>query len=80
MLTHSQRGGMKPAEIARLLRLAINPQAKPQDRARAMSRLLDARERMSYDDLGQAVKKLTANCRRTQASLKKCLCELFSAS
>jgi hypothetical protein len=80
MLTHSQRGGVKPEQIARLLRLAIDPQAKPQDRAQAMRRLLDAKERMSYDDLGQAVKKLTATSAQQQANLKRCVLELFGAA
>jgi hypothetical protein len=78
MLTHSQRGGMKPEQIVRLLRLAIGPQAK--GRAQAMRRLLDARERMSYDDLATAVKKLTASSAREQANLKRCVVELVSAS
>jgi hypothetical protein len=77
MLTHSQHGSIKPEQIARLLRLAIDPQAK--GRAQAMRRLLDARERMSYDDLATAVKKLTATSAMELDNLKRCVRELVSA-
>jgi hypothetical protein len=80
MLTHSQRGSLKPEQIARLLRHAIDPQATAKARAQAIRRLLAARERMSYDDLATAVKRLTATSAQAQDNLKRCVRELFSAS
>jgi hypothetical protein len=47
--------------------------------AQAMRRLLDARERISYDDFATAVKKLTATSAREQDNLKRCVRELVSA-
>jgi hypothetical protein len=44
-----------------------------------LRRLLDARERISYDDLAAAVKKLTATSARQQAHLQRCVSELVSA-
>lgn len=70
---------MKPDQIARLLRLYIDPRAKPKDRTEAMDRLIAARVHMTIGDLEAAIKKLTAKYRKTHIRLKKCLQELFSA-
>jgi hypothetical protein len=79
MLTHSKADSLTPEQIARLLRRAINPSAKEKDRAQAMRRLLDARERISYDDLAAAVKMLTATSAQQQANLQRCVRELVCA-
>jgi len=70
---------MKPDQIARLLRLYIDPRAKPEDRTEAMNRLVAARAHMTIGDLEAAIKKLMAKYRDTHVRLKKCLKELFGA-
>lgn len=80
MLTHSQPGGLKPEQIARLLRRAIDPQATAKGRAQALHRLLDARERISYDDLAAAVKKLADKNASERIILERCVRELVNAS
>jgi hypothetical protein len=70
---------MKPDQIARLLRLYIDPRAKLKDRTEAMDQLVAARAHMTIGDLEAAIKKLMATHRKTHIRLKKCLKELFGA-
>jgi hypothetical protein len=78
MLTHSEENSWTPGQIAALLRLAADEEARPQDRSLARFRLGSAR--MSYDALGLAVKKLARKNRRLQAELREFVLEIFSAS
>jgi len=78
MLTHSEENSWTPGQIAALLRLAVDEEARPQDRSLAKFRLGSAR--MSYDALGLAVKKISAKNRRLQAELREFVLEIFSAS
>jgi hypothetical protein len=80
MLTQSQFGCLKPGEIAGLLRLAVDKEARPKDRVWARAQLFNARQRISYDDLGLAVKKIAAKNSRLHATLKEFVLEIFSAS
>jgi hypothetical protein len=78
MLTHSDNDSWTPGQIAALLRLAVDEDARPQDRSLAKFRLGSAR--MSYDALGLAVKMLARKNRRLQAELREFVLEIFSAS
>ena len=78
MLTHSEDESWTPGQIAALLRLAVDEEARPQDRSLARFRLGSAR--MSYDALGLAVKKVALKNRRLQAELREFVLEIFSAS
>jgi hypothetical protein len=78
MLTHSEENSWTPGQIAALLRLAVDEEARPQDRSLAKFRLGSAR--MSYDALGLAVKMLAQKNRRLQAELREFVLEIFSAS
>jgi hypothetical protein len=78
MLTHSEENSWTPGQIAALLRLAVDEDARPQDRSLAKFRLGSAR--MSYDALGLAVKMLAAKNRRLQTELREFVLEIFSAS
>ena len=78
MLTHSEENSWTPGQIAALLRLAVDEEARPQDRSLAKFRLGSAR--MSYDALGLAIKKISAKNRRLQAELREFVLEIFSAS
>jgi hypothetical protein len=78
MLTDSDNDSWTPGQIAALLRLAVDEEARPQDRSLARFRLGSAR--MSYDALGLAVKKLAHKNRRLQAELREFVLEIFSAS
>jgi hypothetical protein len=78
MLTDSDEHSWTPGQIAALLRLAVDEEARPQDRSLARFRLGSAR--MSYDALGLAVKKLAQKNRRLQAELREFVLEIFSAS
>jgi hypothetical protein len=80
MLTHSEENSWKPGQIAALLRLVVDGEARPQDRAWAKTRLIDARQHISYDDLGLALKKLSAKNSRLHATLTEFVLEIFSAS
>ena len=77
MLTHDNEG-LAPGEIRALLRLAVDPEARPQDRAWARGRLAGAR--LSYDNLGLAVKSLSAKDRSLRAELQHLVLELVSAA
>jgi hypothetical protein len=78
MLTHSEdKDGWTPGQIAGLLRLAVDEEARPQDRSLAKFRLGSAR--MSYDALGLAVKKVARKNRRLQAELRAFVLEIFGA-
>ena len=77
MLTHEDEG-LAPGEIRALLRLAVDPEARLQDRAWARGRLAAAR--INYDNLGLAVKSLSAKSRSLRAELKLFVLELVSTS
>jgi hypothetical protein len=78
MLTHSEENSWTPGQIAALLRLAVDEEARPQDRSLAKFRLGSAR--MSYDALGLAVKKLAHKNRRLKAELREFLLDVVSAA
>lgn len=80
MQIHSKSGNLRPEQITTLLRRAIDQKAKAKDRTGALRRLLDARERMSYDDLGLAVKRIAAKNRKEREALKRCVRKLFGVS
>jgi hypothetical protein len=80
MLTHSEQDGWKVGQIAALLRLTVDEEARPRDRDWARAQLFNARRRISYDDLGVAVKKLSAKNARRHATLTEFVLEIFSAS
>jgi hypothetical protein len=77
MQIQSKPGSLRPEQIARLLRHAIDQEATAKDRAGALRHLLDARERMSYDDFGLAVKGIAAKNKKEQEALKHCVRKLF---
>lgn len=77
MQIQSKSGSLRPEQIARLLRRAIDQGATAKDRTGALRRLLDARERMTYDDFGVAIKGIVAKNRKEQEALKQCVRKLF---
>lgn len=78
MLTASHDDGWKTGQIAALMRLATDAEARPQDRSWAKARLAGAR--LGYDTFGLAVKRLAAENPRLRAKLKAFVLEIFSAS
>jgi hypothetical protein len=59
---------------------SLDEEARPKDRVWARAQLFNARQRISYDDLGLAVKKIAAKNSRLHATLKDFVLEIFSAS
>lgn len=79
MLTLTEdKDSWTPGQIAALLRLFVDEEARPQDRSWAKLRLSSAR--MSYDALAIAVKKLGRKNPRQQAELREFLLEVVSAA
>ena len=79
MPNNSQRGKIKPAQAANLLRLAIDKKAARRDRAWAIDTLVDAKDGMGHEDLLKAAKKLTDKDIRLKPRLRACLLKISGA-
>lgn len=79
MPINSQRGKIKPAQAASLLRLAIDKKAVRRDRAWAIDTLVEAKDRMGHEDLAKAAKMLTDKDIRLKPRLKACLLKIAGA-
>jgi len=67
------RGRLKPVQAARLVRLAIDRRASLKDRTWALETLLEAKGRMSHEDLAKMARTLTGKGVRLRADVRRSL-------